>query len=146
MPLGRELISNMLRFTVSQEPGQWGKGRMGELIKKQESALKLCAKRCAITYIIIKQIEINISCKLVGQILKLTFNVLRSPEHFVIVMLGRCFWKPLANVCAHLSSYSHTIFLMLSLLSSRLLSRRSPPDLLSQAPLSPGSWKTFTDV
>lgn len=62
-----------------------------------------------ITYIIIKKIEINIRCKLIGQNLQLTFYVFRFSEHFVTVPLGRDFGKPLADIRAHSYSHSQTL-------------------------------------
>lgn len=70
---------------------------------------KLCARdnrrarrrRFRSTYIIIKEIEINISCKLISQNPQLTFDALRLAKHFVLVFLGGRLRKPLAYVRTH---------------------------------------------
>lgn len=85
------------------------------------------AKRASLTlgtetYIIIKKIEINICCKLIGENLQLTFDGLRFSKHFVTVPLGGCLLRePLAYIRTHLYSPPKSSAFSL-LLASRLAS------------------------
>lgn len=57
------------------------------------------------TYIIIKKIKIYFCRELVGQNHKLTFDAFRAPKHFVAILLGGWFWKPLAYIRTHSSLF-----------------------------------------
>jgi len=86
--------------------GNWAK-RVGKKMKKHENCLTLWWLK-NITYIIIKEIEINICCKFVSKHFKLTFYIPRLSKYLVICLLLRYFRKPLAYIGTHF--YSATGF------------------------------------